>query len=201
MSSVSGAIDWEALKQQLRHSQHVLSEEFSPSPEMTNRLLKERAKTLATVQEDLQERTSKDWLLFLIAGEVYAVPPEYVVTVIPARQIAPIPCTPSHIMGVVSYMGRMVSIVDLRVLFKLPQKGLTDRNSLLIIAEETMEFGLLTDQVIGMHAIYENDILPTPEYLGGPQSDYLYGITSSQYAVLDAARLLADPKLIVNALG
>ncbi len=198
MSTISQEINWDALKQKIEYSQHVLSEEFSPSQEMTSLLLRERARDLSKRPEDTQEVVTKDWLMFVISGEVYGVAPEYVVSVVAARQITPIPCTPAHILGVVSFRGRMVSVVDLRVLFNLPLKGLTDRNSLLILAKENMEFGLLTDQVIGVRPIKDKDISPPPEYLAGIHADYLYGITSSQHAVLDAAKMLSDPHLIVN---
>ncbi|WP_020410029.1 chemotaxis protein CheW [Hahella ganghwensis] len=195
---ISESMDWDALKRQLEQNEAALAKQFAPSDQAVQQRLLERAKALARSSPVHQEQSSTDWLLFSVADEVYAINPVYVVSVIPIKHITQIPCTPTYVLGVVGFRGRMISVIDLRILFDLPVKGLTDRNSLVILSSGQMEFGLLTDQVRGVEALDDSKIYPPPANITSNQADYLHGITLSQYAVLDAVKLLTDTRLIVN---
>ena len=87
-------------------------------------------------------------LRFGISGELYAIGSEHVAQVLPLSQYTPLPNTPPYVLGIVSVRGRIVSVLDLRVLFELPRASLSDRSFLLILHSAEMEFGLLIDRVL-----------------------------------------------------
>lgn len=67
----------------------------------------------------------------------------------------PVPGSPSHVAGLVQVRGRLVPVVDLRALFRLPTKehGLDSR--VVVIQHGDRTVGLLTDsarEVVGLEA-------------------------------------------------
>jgi len=194
----SATIDWKSLKQNLRKNEKALATEFEPTPVHIRSRLQHRAKALAKPASTGEDIALTELLLFEVTDEIYAIDPAYVLSAVPLRQATTVPCTPNFILGIISFRGRIVSILDLRSFFSLPQQGLSDSNNVLILARENMCFGLLTDKIIGVQAIPIQDIVPPPENMDGIHAAYLRGVTKSQFAVLDAVKLLSDPQLVVN---
>ncbi len=61
-----------------------------------------------------------------------------------------------------------------------------------------MEFGILADLVLGVHAIPVKDIQSSLPTLTGVRHDFLKGVTSERLIILDGYKLLTDKQLIVE---
>ncbi|MFI8743811.1 chemotaxis protein CheW [Pseudomonas sp. NPDC077186] len=138
-------------------------------------------------------------LRFTLGEELYAVESRHVATVMPLPQFTPLPGTPPFVLGIVSVRGHIVSVLDLRVLFELPIEGLSDRNYLVVLCGDDMEFGLLADQIRGIGQLPQSGLQPELANLKGIRADYLLGVTLDQTTVLDGARLLGDRNLRIRA--
>lgn len=189
---------WEEIKKRLGEIELRLAAEFDPTPEDVKERLRQRAQQLAQPEPEIEMGEILDVQLFKISQETYGIETRYVEEVVPLRQLATVPCTPEHILGIVNVRGRMVSVLDLRRFFELPFKGLSDLNSVMVVSDGQMEFGLLTDRIQGSRALPERQILEPPAHLQGIRSDYLLGVTAAQWVILDGQRLLADPRLVVE---
>ena len=60
---------------------------------------------------------------------------------------------PAFILGTINAPGRIISVIDPKRFFGLPEKGLTDLNTVILISDGKMEFGLLADAVLGVSNI------------------------------------------------
>jgi len=130
--------------------------------------------------------------------ERYGIEPKYVVEVHPLSQLTPVPCTPDFVLGIVNLRGRIISVIDLKIFFELPQQGFTNLNRLIVLESTDMEFGLLADLVVGRRIIALKDIqppLPTMTEIG---IEYLTGITADDLIILDGGKLLADSSIVVH---
>ena len=61
-----------------------------------------------------------------------------------------------------------------------------------------MELGILADAVLGIRSIAVEGMATTLPTLTGIRAEYLKGVTPELVAVLDAPRLLSDPRIVVN---
>ena len=166
-------------------------------PQAAN-LLRERARSLAKPRDGRQEPTERlDLLEFHLAQERYALEVAAVEDVQPLKELTPLPGTPDFLAGVVSVHGRLVAVIDLKRFLDLPHPGVTDLHSIILLKSAELRIGLLADQVVGVHGVGKGDIqkefLPT-----GIQKEFLRGVTADRLAVIDAAAVLADPRLIVD---
>jgi purine-binding chemotaxis protein CheW len=164
----------------------------------TKRVLKARAQALARAANPVVARNAVDVIEFVLAYETYAVESRLVREVHRLKDLTPLPCTPRHVVGIVNIRGQIVSVIDIKKLFELPDKGLTDLNRVIVLRSETMEFGILADAVLGTASVVVEELQPPLPTLTGIREQYLKGITTDRVVVLDAGKLLADPGIVVN---
>lgn len=167
-------------------------------PEMWNDILLARARILAEPPEQEADTEYIEVVAFLLAYETYGIETAYVREVYPLRDLTPLPCTPPFIAGIVNVRGQVMSVIDIKKLFGLPAKGLTDLNKVVIIADGDMEFGILADAILDVRNIPLEEIqlgLPT---LTGVREDYLKGVTAERLVVLDAGKLLHSSNIVVH---
>lgn len=162
-------------------------------------ILRDRAQVLARPPEQAAAAdTQLDLLEFRLAQERYAVETRYVREVYPLKDLTPLPCTPPFVLGVVNVRGHILPVLDLKKFFDLPENGLTDLHCIILVRERDLEFGLLADVIVGVRSIPVESLQPSLPTLTGIRSDYLKGVTDECLVVLDLARLLADPKILVH---
>lgn len=166
--------------------------------EETKRILKARAEALA--REPAQVRAAGEHIEvveFVLAYERYAVETRYVREVHPLENLTPLPCTPAFVLGIVNVRGEILSVIDLKKFFELPEKGLTDLDKVIVLELENMRFGILADAVSGVRLVPVDEIQPTLPTLTGVREAYLKGVTAERMVILDADKLLGDERIIV----
>lgn len=162
-------------------------------------ILKERARLLSLEpRETASSGEQFEVVEFVLSQERYAIPTEYVREVYPFDDCTPIPCTPQFVIGIINVRGRILSVIDIRQFFGLPESGLSDRNNVIILHSDELGFGILADSVTGVRNIKTDDLQPSLPTLTGIREEYLKGITRERVTVLDAEKLLLDRGLIVH---
>lgn len=166
----------------------------------SRRVLAARAQALARVPQT--DSAAGDGTLevveFLLAHERYAVEATYVREVLPLGELTPMPCTPPFVLGIVNVRGRILSVIDLKRFFDLPEKGLTNLNRVILIGDGDMEFCILADEVLGTARIAGDRVQSALPTLTGIRAQYLKGIADGPVVLLDAARVLSDPGIVVD---
>ena len=178
---------------------NALPASVSAALSVSAQILRDRAQVLARPPEQAAAAdTQLDLLEFRLAQERYAVETSYVREVYPLKDLTPLPCTPPFVLGVVNVRGHILPVLDLKKFFDLPENGLTDLHCIILVRERDIEFGLLADVIVGVRSIPMESLQPSLPTLTGIRSDYLKGVTDECLVVLDLARLLADPKILVH---
>jgi len=192
-------IDWNEVHRRIENVRKVLERDWAPPPEKKREILRTRAKALARQEKEKDIPGDHiEIVQFLLANETYGIESSFVQETYPLRDLTPIPGTPPFVLGIINVRGRIVSILDIRKFFDLPEKGLTDLNKVLILNGHNMEFGLLADAVLGVRKIRANELQASLPTLTGIREQYLKGVTKERFVILDAEKLLADKKIIVH---
>ena len=108
------------------------------------------------------------------------------------------PCTPPFVLGIINVRGQIVSVIDMKIFFDLPEHGLTDLNKVIIVHDEKMEFGILADSILGVRKIRREEIQPPLPTLTGVGAEYLTGVTKEPLVILDMAKILSSKNLVVH---
>jgi len=193
------AIDWAELRARMDAAKAAGDRAWTPGADETARILRERALALALEPGAAQApEHGIEVIEFGLAHERYAVESAHVREVYPLENLTPLPCTPAFVLGIVNLRGEIVSVIDLRKFFDLPQTGLPDLNKVIVLESARMVFGILADVIHGVRCIPLAEIQPSLPTLTGIREKYLKGITAQRTVVLDAAKLLADEDIVVQ---
>ncbi|MFH0994909.1 MAG: chemotaxis protein CheW [Pseudomonadota bacterium] len=197
--SCAEEIDWAQVHRSLEATREKIERAWSPSPEERDAIFRERARFLNRVQEaQAPPEDIIEVVEFHLAQEMYGIESSYVRVVCHLKDFAPLPCTPPFVLGIVNVRGKIISIVNLKKFFELPEVGLTDMSKAIILKRGNMEFSILADAVAGVRRIHLKDMQPSILTLTGIRADYLRGVTKERLIVLDAAKILSDPKIVVH---
>jgi purine-binding chemotaxis protein CheW len=192
-------VDWAAIHRRLEASSALFEQGATPSAEVRARVLKARARTLAREPEVTAAAQDQIGVVeFLLAHETYALESVFVREVHPLRDLTSLPGTPAFVAGIVNVRGQIVAIIDLRRLFGLPTKGLTDLNKVIVLHNQDKELGLLADAVLGVRRIALQEIQAPLPTLTGIHAEYLRGVTRDRTVILDGVRILLDPRITVR---
>lgn len=191
--------DWREIHGRLEAAREATERRWLPGPEETKEILKARARALAREAETRQEAADTiEVIEFVVAQERYAVESAYVREIYPLNELTPLPCTPPFVLGIVNVRGQILSVIDIKKFFDLPEKGLTDLNKVVILRSESMEFGVLADLISGTRLVPVRELQPALPTLTGIREEYLRGVTADRTVILDARKLLSDPKIVVH---
>ncbi len=193
----SGKIDWNAVHLRLEAISAAIEKGQSAVPGDRERILEARAEALARESEGAKDSDSLEIVEFLLADEYYGIESRYIREVYPIKDYTPLPGTPSFVLGLINVRGLIVSVIDIKKFFDMPDKGISDLNKVIIIHGDMMEFGILADEILGVRNVAPNEIQPPPPTLTGIREEYLRGITRERIVILDAKRLLGDENIVV----
>lgn len=170
-----------------------------PATPDARQILRDRAQKLARPPERAAvAEASLELLEFRLARESYALETRHVREVCPLKNLTPLPGTPPFVLGIVNVRGRIVPVLDIKKFFDLPEQGLTDLHRIILVRGNDLELGLLADVIVGVRSVPADSLQPSLPTLTGIRGEYLKGVTAERLVVLDVARILADPKIIVH---
>jgi len=161
--------------------------------------LRERARELAMepVKDD-KDQMVMEVIRFSMGNEIYAVESAFVRDVAPLKDLTPLPGLPDFILGLINLRGEILSVVNLKYFFNLPGTGLSELNKVIFLQNDQIEFGILADELLGRSSILSSSIQPLLTTVTGIGSEYLAGITQDRIIILNAGRMLSDPRMLIE---
>lgn len=153
------------------------------------------------------EPSSLQYLTFVLASELYAVPIETIREVIEFQGLTRIPLAPAAVPGVVNLRGSVVPVVDLSVRFDKGATQVGRRTCVVIVETETDEglqaVGLIVDAVSEALEVSPAQLEQRPAFGSGLRGDFVLGMLNLDgrfVVVLDmrAVLSLAELEQLVN---
>jgi purine-binding chemotaxis protein CheW len=195
---MSEQIDWNEIHRRIDAVGAAIESGFAPSPEERKCILKKRAEILAIEKEIKGDPDSLEVVEFLLANEQYGIESHFIREVCPLKDYTPLPGVPPFVLGLVNIRGRILSVIEIKKFFDMPEKGINDLNKIIIITDGKMEFGILADAILGVRSIALSATGPSLPTLTGIREEFLKGLTVERMVILDAARILADKNIVVH---
>lgn len=131
-------------------------------------------------------------IVFGLDNAECALPADVVQGVERVADVTPVPNTASWILGVIHLRGAILSVVDLRGFFGLPQQPLSSRSRLLVVSQGEMTIGLMVDGVNEMRSLVglpqQGSELAPP--WAAPFIDHVVVVDGRPILVFDCGRLL-----------
>jgi purine-binding chemotaxis protein CheW len=159
-------------------------------------VLQERAIALARVTAERRgasQGQTQELVVFELAREHYGIEIQFVQSVFRLGELALLPGASAPLYGLTAWRGRLLSILDLRLVLGLPVRGLSDLSRVIVLGAEQPAFGILADSVAGLRVLQKEEIR-TPVEGVMPRRELVIGLTNDALIVLDAAAILRTHK-------
>jgi len=170
-----------------------------PDSQTPKTIWRERAVEPARIPDLGREDESLiDLLEFRLTDQRYAIDIAWVQQVVTLHHLTLMPCVPDFIRGIVTVRGRFTAVLDLKKFFDLPDQGITDFHHAVLIESGGTEIGLLADSIGAVHTFSRSALQADLPPWTGIGAAYLRGATHEGLIVLDPARILQDPRLLID---
>lgn len=147
----------------------------------------------------IQENT--DYLCFLVENKEYAFSMQDIQEVCVWQKHATLPFSPHFIIGVMNLRGKIVPIIDLRILFDLNFCKYDAKNVIIIVnaknKDSLMFFGVVVDSVTGTDTISYRDVEVDAEIRDIKLMSYIKGVANVKgktITLLKTDHLVAFPE-------
>ncbi len=165
---------------------------------IVQRILAERAQMLAQEQVQTDQQGGEELVVFSLGESRYAVAARWVREIYPLRAYTRLPSTPSFLVGLANVRSQLLSIIDIRPLLDTPQTPPHPEAIGLILQIDGCELALLTDRVDEVR-LGDHELMGLISQQTGRAVAWVRGLDHTMAIVLDAARLVNDPRLVVDA--
>lgn len=150
-----------------------------------------------------EELQAIQYLTFVLDSEVFAVDVARVREILEYTAVTKVPKTRNYMRGVINLRGSVVPVVDMRVLFGLPEAD-TTVNTCIIVMEVAAEgssliMGALADSVREVMELDPGQIEPAPKVGSRVKTDFISGMGKQGnefIMILDIDRMLPDEATI-----
>ena len=99
---------------------------------------------------------------FKLLDETYGINVMQIKEVLRYNEIAPVPGAQSYVLGIVNLRGNVVTVIDTRVRFSLPECTISDDTRIIIIEHDGEQIGMLVDAVKEVFYLYQGEIEQSP---------------------------------------
>lgn len=165
--------------------------------------------TATTLAAPAHTNLAGKYLTVGLDREAYGIAVLKVREIIRMQKITPVPQMPPYIKGVINLRGRVIPVVDLRIKFGL-EAVVADRTCIVVVqvklpTEQTVQMGLIVDNVEEVATLGEAEIEPTPDFGTKLNTEYILGMAKVKGEVktlLDIDRVVAPETVrsLVQAL-
>jgi purine-binding chemotaxis protein CheW len=172
-----------------------------PTSDKLSRFMQEAGKLRESVEVEAQQieqtdTTQLELLMFIIAGEQYAVDIERIVEIVRPRSITRVPNAELSILGIVSLRGTIVTVIDVRSRLRHSQSEETPETRVIVVDHDGETIGFEVDRVLRVVKIGRNDVEPHPVVHSSEADESIRGVfrhTGALTILLDFDKLLALP--------
>lgn len=121
------------------------------------------------------------YLQFTIGNEVFAIPLLQVKEVVGTQQITKVPNSPPYMKGVINLRGKVISVIDLGLKFKL-QTAKKDQVT-IILDWDNKDIGILVDDITSVASFEQDQLSEPPPLSGSVQSSLVNNIAKTGEAL------------------
>lgn len=130
----------------------------------------------------LEDKAGK-YLTFQLAEEEYGLEILKVKEIIGMMDITQLPRTPDFVKGVINLRGKVIPVIDLRMKFELPEKGITEKTCIIVVeigeGNQNVQIGLVVDEVSEVLNVAVEELEPTPKFGVSLDTEFILGMAKS----------------------
>lgn len=133
-------------------------------------------------------------VVFVLGSESYGIDIFRVNEIIRLREITAIPCSETHIRGLVNLRGKTIPVIDLNVRLHLPPQEDVDSTRIVVVDSDQGNVGIVVDAVREVVTLSPDSVESTPTIVSELSAEFVKGVAkheSGLITLLDLDKALA----------
>ncbi len=135
------------------------------------------------------------WVTYRLGDETYGINVMQVQEVLRHTEIAPVPGAPEYVIGIINLRGNVVTVIDTRARFGLPEGEITDNTRIVIIEADKHIVGIMVDSVAEVVYLKSSEIDSATNVGTEESTKFIQGVSNRDDELLilvDLNRMLND---------
>lgn len=152
-------------------------------------------KSEEAASEDMQ---TGRYLTFSIGDVMFGIEMHYITEIIGMQKITELPDMPDFMKGIINLRGKIIPVLDVRLLFGKEVREFDDRTCVIVIDIAGVPIGLIVDRVSEVVTISAGEVSEVPKANKGQNSRFVKNIGKTENGVvliLDCEKLLNDEEI------
>ena len=116
------------------------------------------------------------WVTFLLDNEKYGINVMQVREVLRYCDINEVPGSPNYVLGIINLRGSVVSVIDTRIRFGLPETTPDDNTRIVIIEAGRYVIGVMVDAVAEVVYMRESELEIAPNVGNDESAKFIQGV-------------------------
>jgi len=149
-------------------------------------------------------KMSKNFVVFSLDNQSYALPLNIVEMIVRAVEITPLPKAPDIVVGIINVQGQVLPVVNVRRRFGLQEREIDIDDRLIIVRTSKRVVVFPVDEVDGVKETLEHKMIPVEKIT--PSMEYIAGViklNDDMIFIHDIDRFLSmdEETLLQNAIN
>ena len=164
-------------------------------------IFRERADNLRQLAIDDSSTELNSLAVIGLNNEYFGIDLKLIQEFTTIRNVAPIPCCPSHIVGNMNLRGEILTLIDISSALNMPLAKTHDGIKAIVVNVENLIAGFLVDEVFDVMYLHPSDVISLPIAANSNNQGYLRGTVAyagNMLTILDLHKLLTNNLLVVN---
>jgi purine-binding chemotaxis protein CheW len=164
---------------------------------MLQELREDFKRGLYTEDEATAEETARPGIEVLtihLADQSYALETRFIVEIVKAPRIVPVPGAPSFILGIINLRGEIVSVINIKEFIKPTELPETAADWVVIVKDGAVSTGVRVDTVGRIMQLPASQLKPPPAAAPGARAELISG----QFKIDDSLLILLSVPSIVS---
>lgn len=169
-------------------------------------ILRDRANSLRHIPDNDSSVGLLPLAVVGLQGEYFGLNLDNIHEFTEIRQITPIPCCPSHIVGNMNLRGEILTLVNINQILQLKGEIQTESSAFshhqaVVVRLDKLVAGVTVDTVYDVVYLHPSQISPIPAAVHAMNEDFIRGVASyqeKQMSILDLSKILSSEDLVVN---
>ena len=123
-----------------------------------------------------QDDPALQWVTFQLEDETYGVDVMVVREVLKYQDIAPVPGAPDYVMGIINIRGTVISVINTRLRFGLPEKEPEENTRIVILEIGQHIVGIVVDSVAEVVYMKRSEIESAPQVNKDDSARFIQGV-------------------------
>lgn len=124
------------------------------------------------------------WGTFRLGEEIYGVNVMQIREVLRYTEITPVPGAPYFVLGIINLRGNVVTVIDTRTRFGLPQAEVDNNTRIVIVEVDKQVIGMQVDSVAEVTYLKESEIEKAPSVGNEETSKFITGVCNKNGELL-----------------